>query len=151
MSTTNQRRIMSFISSNTKIALISTATVVVTAFTSYALYFDYKRRNDPVFRKSLSKSQFSVRRSVQRVLTTISHCAVKQAKKVQRNTAQQQASGTQDKVLALQRALLLINAEPSKSTFRSTCSNIATPRDQSRVKILHGILILNSFSSDFVR
>lgn len=41
--------------------------------------------------------------------------SVKQTKKVQRNTAQQQASGTQDKVLALQRALLLINAEPSTS------------------------------------
>lgn len=38
-----------------KIALTATG-VVATAFVAYAAYFDYKRRNDPVFRKKLSKS-----------------------------------------------------------------------------------------------
>lgn len=39
-----------------KIALATTG-VLTTAFVAYAAYFDYKRRNDPVFRKKLR--QFS--------------------------------------------------------------------------------------------
>lgn len=37
-----------------KIALATTG-VLTTAFVAYAAYFDYKRRNDPVFRKKLRK------------------------------------------------------------------------------------------------
>jgi hypothetical protein len=40
--------------SNTQLALTGLA-VVATGFVGYAAWFDYKRRNDPVFRKNLSK------------------------------------------------------------------------------------------------
>lgn len=40
--------------SNTQIALTGLA-VVATGFVGYAAWFDYKRRNDPVFRKNLSE------------------------------------------------------------------------------------------------
>lgn len=39
---------------NSTIALITTGSIV-TAGLGYILYFDYKRRNDPTFRKQLSK------------------------------------------------------------------------------------------------
>jgi hypothetical protein len=40
--------------SNTQLALTGLA-VVATGFVGYAAWFDYKRRNDPVFRKNLSE------------------------------------------------------------------------------------------------
>ena len=44
------------------IVIAGTATLITSALT-YALYFDYKRRNDPVFRKKISKSSFTLVKS----------------------------------------------------------------------------------------
>jgi import receptor subunit TOM20 len=37
--------------------LTLTGATLVTGFVGYALYFDYKRRNDPVFRSQLKKDR----------------------------------------------------------------------------------------------
>ncbi|SCV73885.1 BQ2448_6315 [Microbotryum intermedium] len=72
-----------------RIAAIATG-VVATATVSYAIYFDYKRRHDPVFRKKLLRDQ----------------------QKAAKATQKQAETGKAVVEAALRRALVLINAQP---------------------------------------
>ncbi|KAM0790181.1 hypothetical protein ACM66B_005499 [Microbotryomycetes sp. NB124-2] len=75
-----------------RIALV-TAGVLSSAVVAYAAYFDYRRRNDPVFRKKLLKQQRKV-------------------EKIGKEQAQAQAAvGRAQVVQALKRAITLINQE----------------------------------------
>ncbi|KAK4048151.1 mitochondrial import receptor subunit tom20 [Microbotryomycetes sp. JL221] len=75
-----------------RIALITTG-VITSAVVAYAAYFDYRRRNDPVFRKKLLKQQRKV-------------------DKIGKAQAQEQAAvGRAQVVQALKRAITLINQE----------------------------------------
>ncbi|KAK4046682.1 mitochondrial import receptor subunit tom20 [Microbotryomycetes sp. JL201] len=75
-----------------RIALV-TAGVLTGAVVAYAAYFDYRRRNDPVFRKKLLKQQRKV-------------------EKIGKEQAQAEAAvGRAQVVQALKRAITLINQE----------------------------------------
>ncbi|KAL8287309.1 hypothetical protein RQP46_003761 [Phenoliferia psychrophenolica] len=67
-----------------------TAGVAALGVVSYALYFDYRRRHDPVFRKNLNK----------------------QKKHIEKVASQQQQAGRTHVLAALRRALAIINSEP---------------------------------------
>ncbi|KAK4704755.1 hypothetical protein P7C70_g1452, partial [Phenoliferia sp. Uapishka_3] len=75
--------------SSVRIAAAASGAIALGAV-SYALYFDYRRRNDPVFRKNLHKEK----------------------KKVAKVSQQQAEQGRTQILGALRRALALINSEP---------------------------------------
>ncbi|SDA01457.1 BZ3500_MvSof-1268-A1-R1_Chr10-1g02685 [Microbotryum saponariae] len=79
-----------------RIAAIATG-VVATATVSYAIYFDYKRRHDPVFRKKLLRDQ----------------------RKAAKSTQKEAETGKAVVEAALRRALVLINAQPVPDTPES--------------------------------
>ncbi|GAA5854171.1 hypothetical protein JCM3766R1_002653 [Sporobolomyces carnicolor] len=72
-----------------KIALTATG-VIAAATVSYAVYFDYRRRNDAVFRKNI----------------------LKEYKKVDKKVKHAQEQGKEQIQAALKRAIALANAEP---------------------------------------
>ncbi|KDE05320.1 hypothetical protein MVLG_04351 [Microbotryum lychnidis-dioicae p1A1 Lamole] len=76
-----------------RIAAIATG-VVATATVSYAIYFDYKRRHDPDFRKKLLRDQ----------------------RKAAKSTQKEAETGKAVVEAALRRALVLINAQPVPTT-----------------------------------
>ncbi|BGP18186.1 hypothetical protein JCM10213_009030 [Rhodosporidiobolus nylandii] len=83
----------SYLATAGKIALATTG-VLAAATVGYAAYFDYKRRNDPVFRKSIAK---------QRV-------------KVQKVSKKKEEVGAGQVKAALRRAIQLVNAEKVPET-----------------------------------
>ncbi|GAA5937674.1 TOM complex receptor protein TOM20 [Sporobolomyces koalae] len=76
-----------------KIALTATG-VIAAATVGYAVYFDYRRRNDAVFRKNL----------------------LKEYKKVDKKVKHAQEAGKEQIQAALKRAIELANAEPVPTT-----------------------------------
>ncbi|GAA5902811.1 TOM complex receptor protein TOM20 [Sporobolomyces salmoneus] len=76
-----------------KIALTATG-IIAAATVSYAVYFDYRRRNDAVFRKNI----------------------LKEYKKVDKKVKHAQEAGKEQIQAALKRAIALANAEPVPTT-----------------------------------
>ncbi|GAA5881209.1 hypothetical protein JCM16303_004843 [Sporobolomyces ruberrimus] len=76
-----------------KIALTATG-VIAAATVGYAVYFDYRRRNDAVFRKNIQKEY----------------------KKVDKKVKHAQEAGKEQIQAALKRAIALANAEPVPTT-----------------------------------
>lgn len=102
-----------------------TAGVAALGFVSYALYFDYRRRHDPVFRKNLSALPPTCDRGCCLVLTAPRARTDKEKKKIQRVSQQQAEQGRTQIIAALRRALALINSEAGTAAF-------ARPRDSCR-------------------
>lgn len=100
-----------------RIAGIATASLLV-AVGGYAVYFDHRRRHDPVFRKKLGEPHLKATLRVKsgyQVLTAHSLCiAAKQQKKLSQVKEAGAAASKQEIAAALKRAVALANADPGK-------------------------------------
>lgn len=116
-------------SANTiKLISISTISILFTGITSYAVYFDYKRRHDSQFRKNLSKFDDWLIPTIAITTDSPSHyTTAKQNRQLQKSNQQQSASDIRSKLEALSRALVMISGEqrefvtfPPATSFRTS-------------------------------